>query len=535
MLTSSRDNGFKMIDVWQNEAQWATVAYQIQRGDRYRQLWLAMLLGASLALALTMFVLGPTPLPLGGMLFLGTLIVIGYQPRWGLYFVLFFALMGDAVLMVEYPFVKNLSSVESLLYVHDSLIFSPLELYLMITLFAWIGKGLFTRQLRLRTGVMLWPVLLFTTLLIVGLVWGIGTGGNVNVALWESRSIFYLPIIMILTINLIDNRRQVSTLIWVIMSAVFVKGIIGVIIFFTRHHGSLAGVEAITEHAAAIHMNALYVLVFASWLFQASLAKRVLLPLMVPLVTITYIATQRRAAFASLGMVMVMMTMILYRTNRRLFWTLVPTVSVFALLYLAAFWNSGSALAFGAKAVKSIIAPDAGSADESSNLYRVLENINIAYTIKQAPLLGVGFGQKFHITVAMPDISFFVWWEYIVHNSVFWIWLKSGLLGFLTIMTLMGFSLMRGGRMVWRIQDNDLQAIAFTITAYLFMHYMYAYVDMSWDAQSMLFVGTALGLIDCLERIDTQNRWMPSVAKWRRYAKEAAPTTPTTPTMAGAA
>ncbi|MEZ4681176.1 MAG: O-antigen ligase family protein [Caldilineaceae bacterium] len=269
--------------------------------------------------------------------------------------------------------------------------------------------------------------------------------------------------------------------------------------------------------------NALYVLVLASWLFGASAAKRFILPLMLPLVTITYIATQRRAAFASLGMMIALMTMILYRKNRRLFWTIVPTVGFFTLLYLAVFWNSGSALAFGARAVKSIVAPDAGSADESSNLYRVLENINIGYTIHLSPLLGVGFGQKFHITVAMPDISFFVWWEYIVHNSVFWIWMKSGLPGFMTVLILMGFSLMRGGRMVWRIRDNDLQAIAFTLTAYLFMHYMYAYVDMSWDPQSMLFVGTALGLIDCLERIDTVDRWVAPVSKWQRYQSKHAP------------
>ncbi len=509
-----------MINTLRNETEWASAAYQIHRNDIFRRLWLVLLLGGSGVTAAAMFFVGPTPLPLGGILFLATLGMIVYQPRWGLYFLLFFALLGDAVLMDQYPFVKNLSSAESLLYINNALIFSPLELYLVITTVAWIGKGIFARTFHFRTGVMLWPVAIFTLFLVAGLAWGIGTGGVVNVALWESRSIFYLPLVMVLTINLIENRSHVSQIIWVLMLAVFVKGIIGVIIFFTRYHGSLAGVEAITEHAAAIHMNALFVLVFASWLFHASAAKRFLLPLMVPLVAITYIATQRRAAFASLGMVIAMMTMILYRKNRRLFWSLVPTVGFFALVYLAIFWNSGSALAFGAKAVKSIIAPDAGSADESSNLYRVLENINIGYTIHLSPLLGVGFGQKFHITVAMPDISFFVWWEYIVHNSVFWIWMKSGLLGFMSILTMMGFSLMRGGRMVWRVQDNDLQAIAFTVTAYLFMHYMYAYVDMSWDAQSMLFVGTALGLIDCLERIDAQNRWVAPVSKWHRYQAE---------------
>lgn len=484
-----------------NQPEWATVAYQLHRTDQYRRLWLYGLLGISLLTALAMLRIGPTPLPIGGIAFLATVGLIFHQPRWGLYFVMFFSLIGDTVLLYRYPFVKNLSSRESLLYVHDALIFSPLELYLGIVLVAWLANAIYRRQLRIHTSPLFWAVAVFTGCLVSGLVWGLGAGGNINIALWESRAIFYMPIMLLLTNHLITERRHVSRLIWVIMSAIFIEGVVGVFAFIFEYRLSLEGVQAITEHSAAIHMNALFIFVLASWLFGASMPKRIITLLMVPAVAITYIATQRRAAFASLGIVIGMMGMMMYKRNRRLFWTIVPPLALFALMYLVVFWNSGSALGAGAQAVKSIIAPDAGSHDESSNLYRDLENINVGHTIHLSPLLGVGFGQKFHIIVPMPDISFFIWWEYIVHNSVFWIWMKSGLLGFLSMLSFMGLSLLRGGNLVWQLVDRDLQAIIFTVTAYLFMHYMYAYVDMSWDIQSMLFVGTAIGLVECIGRI----------------------------------
>lgn len=490
-----------MMQTFASPAEWATVTYHLRRQTFYRRLWLLIVLGLATMTAGGMLLLGPTPLPIGVGLFLATVAVIYAQPRYGLYFVIFFALLGDAVLLPAYPFVKNLSSVESLLYVHDALIFSPLELYLVITLVLWLGKAMMQRNLTFHTGVLFWPTLCFTLLQIGGLVYGLGTGGDINVALWESRVIFYLPILFVLTSNLIEERAHVMQLIWIIMGAILLEGLVGIGVFMVRHHGSLAGVESITEHSAAIHMNTLFVLLFASWLFGADLSKRMGLLLMAPPVLITYIITQRRAAFVGLGLIVCMMAVIFYRLHRRLFWIVMPILAVLGMLYLAAFWNSGSALGFLARAVKSVVAPDAGSADESSNLYRILENINIAGTIYDAPFTGVGYGQKFHILVPMPDISFFVWWEYIVHNSIFWIWLKSGLLGFLAVLFLAGFSIMRSAAGVWLMPDRDLRAVAFTIAAYLLMHFVYAYVDMSWDAQSMLYVGTALGLVGVLERL----------------------------------
>ena len=42
----------------------------------------------------------------------------------------FFAILGDPSISDWYPFTKNFSSVESILYVSNSTIFSPLDVFL---------------------------------------------------------------------------------------------------------------------------------------------------------------------------------------------------------------------------------------------------------------------------------------------------------------------------------------------------------------------------------------------------------------------
>lgn len=490
-----------MIDSFGNERQWATVAAQQTRAKIYWGLWFLGILGITALTALFMIYVKPIPVPLGALVALGIVAAIAYQPRYGVYLILFAALLGDASLLPAYPFVKNFSSAESLLYINSALIFSPLELSLVLVLVLWLGKAAMRRQVKIITGVLFGPAACFALMLIVGLLYGLGTGGNSNVALWEIRPILYLFFMLIFVTNLLEKATHLSRMIWIVMLALSIEGVVGSYYYFVVLKMNLSTVESITEHSAAIHMNTLFVLVLASWLYKASAAKRWLLLLLVPPVLLTYLATQRRAAFLSLGIALVLMAVMLYKENRRLFWRLAPTAAVIGLLYIGVFWNSNSTLGLPAQALRSVIAPQAGSSDQLSNLYRDIENENVSFTIHQAPLTGVGFGNKFYIIHQMPDISFFVWWEYIVHNSIFWMWMKTGILGFLSMVFLVGFSIMTGARLLDRLANPDQKAMALTATLYLVMHFLYAYADMSWDNQSMIYVGAMLGVINYLDHV----------------------------------
>jgi O-antigen ligase len=250
------------------------------------------------------------------------------------------------------------------------------------------------------------------------------------------------------------------------------------------------------------------------WIFRASWPKRLILPLMFPFFLITYIMMQRRASFMTLAIAFVLIAIVLFMENRKLFFAIVPFATVVGLVYLVGFWNSHGALGMPAQAIKSVIAPDqASAADRSSDLYRMIENYNALYNIRRSPILGSGFGQKIIFPVRLPDISFFIFWEYIIHNSVAWIWIKTGFFGFYSMLFLIGASIMTGMQALMRVLDPDLKAVLLTAIAYVVMHFTYAYVDMSWDVDSMVYMGAMIGVIGCIVHVAgkpvpvKENRW----------------------------
>jgi hypothetical protein len=206
----------------------------------------------------------------------------------------------------------------------------------------------------------------------------------------------------------------------------------------------------------------------------------------------------------------------LYRENRKLFFTLAPTGVIIFLAYLAIFWNNTGSIGIIARAVRSVVGQPTAR-DAASNIYRDIENINSMFNITSSPLLGIGFGNKFTIVAKMPDISTFEWWEYITHNSIMWIWMEAGAGAFFSMLFLTGMAMIVGGRAVWNMPRGPLRGVALMATLYVFMHFTYAYADMSWEGISMTFVGAMIGLINSLEVIATR----PLPVKERRWAWES--------------
>ena len=493
------------LDTFRPELSTRNASLMEKRAKWAWRAWFSGVLGLTALSAFFMMRGTPDPSIIAWLILIAGVIAIFYQPRYGIYQVVFFGLVGDYRLISWFPFVKNFSSKESLLYLNDAVIISPLEAAMTLTLLAWLGKGAMRRKIELYKSELFWPAIVFGLFMVFGLVNGLGTGGNLTIALWEARAILYLPLMLILTNNLLEKREHFSHLLWFAMIALFIEGLAGVYYYVVVLNFDLSTVQSISEHASSIHMNTFFVLILAAWLYQASIVKRIVLPILVPPILLTYVANQRRASFLTLGVAIFLMSFVLFKENRRLFFGIMPPLALVALLYIGAFWNNTGALGLPAQAVKSVIAEDeSNAADQSSNVYRLIENTNSAFTIHQVPLTGVGFGNKFYIVAPMPDISFFEWWEYITHNSIIWMWMKTGFGGFFSMLFLFGLSILVGVRAIWRLPSGDLSAAALTATLYIVMHFIYAYVDMSWDNQSMLYVGTMMGLVSCIERVVDQ-------------------------------
>ena len=479
-----------------------TVQMQARRNSMAVWSWLTLLTSITGLVGFLMMRGGASTSSIVWLCYFTGAIAILYRPSLGIYLIVGLALVGDSVLMPWYPFNKNFSSYESILYVSKSLIFSPLETYIVLTYLSWLGRACMRRKIEWHAGPLFWPLLLFTCFITSGLVYGLSRGGSVNIALWEARPIYYIPAMLVLTTNLLHKRSDVNALFWVIAGALFVLSVSGVWDVATVLKFNIKSVESIAEHGFSIRANTFFILLIAVWIFRKTSVKRVVLPLMSPFVLGSYFANQRRAGYITIAIALLFVAIVLYRENRRAFWLIVPIVSVCAIVYLGAFWNASGGLGAPARAIKSVVAKDAGNArDNASNTYRIVEDANIMFTIKVSPLLGIGFGKPFYIVYPMPDISFFVWWQYITHNSMMWMWMQAGLGGFISMLFLIGYAIINGFRILWRMPSDNMSVAALTAVLYIVMHFIYAYVDMSWDIQSMVYIGVMMGLINSLERI----------------------------------
>jgi hypothetical protein len=464
--------------------------------------WFAALLSATLILSVLMVRSGPSPSILAWIILSMCAAAVLYRPRFGVYLLIGLGLAGDASLTPWFPFAKNFSSRESLLYINDAIIISPLEAFLGLTFFSWFIHSFSTNRKRFYRGPLFLPAMIFLCFVIFGIWYGFTTHGDINIGLWEARPLFYLVAMLVLVSNLIETRQHVNHLLMFAAVAIFIEGIFGNWFFWVKLRGSLEGVNAITQHSAAIHTNSLFVFFVAALLFKTSPDKRLLLGFFSLVVLIPYFANQRRAAFLTLAIVLILLAIILYRENRAAFWIIFPPALLFAAAYIVGFWNSSGPLGFPVQALKSVLGPEyADARNQSSNLYRELENINLHFTIQQKPFTGVGFGNKFYVVVPMADISFFQWWEYFPHNSLIWIWLKTGVLGFASMLFLVGSAIAAGGQLLRRLPRNDFSVAAMTAVLFLIMHFIFAYADISWETQGMLYVGAMMGLINSLRII----------------------------------
>lgn len=425
------------------------------------------------------------------------------RPILGVYLTAFLGLLGDTNMAWWYPFTKNMSSVESILFVHDTVILSPLELYLLLTFVAW-GLHVFGgRSLPLRRGPLFWPLAAFTAFVGVSLLHGLATGGDAVVALWEVRPLFHLAMVYVLVTSLFTERVHFDRLMWTIVTALTLEALHTVYLINTLTGAAAEHAQSLgyLEHSASLHFNTIFVLLGAVWVYRrGSWRKRLVLPVVSVAVLFAYLPAERRSAVVALLGAAILLSALLLRENRRAFWLVVPAVGLLAAVYLAVFWNGHGALAFPAQAVKSVLAPDQlGAADQSSNLYRQIETYNVVSTIRSSPLLGLGFGHEFHQVLPLPYIPF-VWAQYLPHNSVLWIWINTGIGGFVATLYLLALSVRNGVRSAMRMSGDDA-ALVMTAVLFVLMYVIYAYVDIAWDTQSMLYLGIALAMIDLIERL----------------------------------
>ena len=427
-----------------------------------------------------------------------------WSPRVGLFII--FALMGllepggvDPLMGFGAYLHGGLSSTFNL----SGMATTPIELLLLITAVAWLAHGLARHQSGMTRGTLDTPMLLFLAALAYGIARGVANQGNLQVALWESRALFYMVICYFLASNLIRTRSHVRSLISLCLISVSLFAVEGAYrkLVLLEHDALKVMKDFAYSHETVIFLGVAILVVFAQYAFGGPKWQRLLGPAIIGTAGFTLLASERRAGYIALAIAFLALAAVLARVNRRAFLTYVVPLLVVGAIYVPVFWNASGMIGQPARAVRSMVTPD--PRDAASNGYRDLEKINVRATIDSNPLLGIGFGKEFFMVVPLPDLSWWPFWRFEPHHNVLWVWLKTGAVGFTIFLALMGMTVARAGYLVRHLQYPESKTFAVLVIANVFCTLIFSWVDLGLVVGRVtIWLGINLGVLSVLESIE---------------------------------
>jgi hypothetical protein len=430
----------------------------------------------------------------------GALVAVAvlYRPVVGVYLLLGAGLLfeqwqitGLDPLTAQTHFFENLSGFSDI-----PLRLSACDVLALLTLASWLLRAAVGRSAALRAGPLAWGIAAYGLLVVVGTIIGVARGGEWDAiaTLAEARGPVYLCLLYVLTANLVRDRGQLLVVLWEVVLIIGVKAFQAVGNYVQTLGG---GLEAVTGHEDVIFFDiaitlalVMAVLHVRGRLFYALLALQ-------PVILVADLVTTRRVAFAALAASLAVVAL-LSRLERPRATALVVGVGLLAFgIYTATFWDQTGAIAEPARVLREVVDPHSVSGrDESSNVWRDIENANISFTVKQLPLTGVGLGQEYLFQREPPRIlGTFIYWRLTTHNAVLWTWLKAGPLGAFAFWLVVTQAVLFGLQIYRRLDDPLLRAAAafpvlLTITQVVFSSF-----DLGLTySRTMILLGVAMGL-----------------------------------------
>jgi hypothetical protein len=489
---------------------------QFQRRERrFTVLAAAGTLGAT-ALAVLLFVVAKNPVVgagvIGGLLLAAAVVIwLWKAPVRGVY-----VLFGAAALLATYvqpgltdyiggflPFFRDIKS-----YTNAGLVFSVGEVFITLVFLVWVLKGVAERDLRFDRGSLMLPIGLYALIVLFAEVHGVTSGGDFKTSLFELRSQVYMVIAYVLVCNLVKTRAQITKLLWILLVAAALRGIEGTIQYLFVLRAEDISTHELYPHEQSYFFNGYLTLTLIIFLYGGSRRMKHFTLLFLPFIVVADLANNRRASIAALAISILALLVITWVRQPRYRRT-IGAVLLFLVLvyppYFVAYENHTGLLALPARAIASSFHPNAN--DSASNQYRVFENLDIITTVKSSTttaIIGYGFGKPMLSPYYLPNINYV--FQYIMpHNSILWVWMRLGTIGFLVLWLLIGMAVVQVTQLMGRLRDPYLQGIALFVLLLLLQQVIISYVDLQWsNYRTMIVTGVLFALISRLAWIAVQ-------------------------------
>lgn len=383
-------------------------------------------------------------------------------------------------------------------------VFTPMEIHLTFILLGLLLRASSYREFRSKPIPVVIPFLIFFAGVAFSIGYGLYTGGDFLVILWEVRALFYLFIFYLIVPQIFSTKKEIEVLMWIFIIGITFKALQGVTRFVELGF-TTGGYRVLTNHEDAVFIVTLLIFFIGLLVFNVRHKQRVWFALfLIPLLLGFYVA-QRRATYASLMVGITVVIFLLPNVKRVKFLKYALPVLFAVSIYAMVFWNSSATIARPVQMVKSgFEKPDisVNVHDYYSNLYREIENYNLARTVVNNPVTGVGFGKRYDQPIPLVDIRFTLR-DYIPHNQIIWILVKMGPIGFLGFWFFFNSVAAKGTRILTRLKDPYLSAVTLMIVVAIINQLVVSYFDLQLTySRNMIYLGCLMGMLPVIEQIE---------------------------------
>jgi len=253
----------------------------------------------------------------------------------------------------------------------------------------------------------------------------------------------------------------------------------------------------VTAHEDVIFFNAAIALAVVSLVIGRHSKMSYALVAAAPAILLAELVTQRRVGFIGLAIVLLAVVILsLAREPRRAFGLI--ALGVLAVgAYVPLFWDASGAVAEPIRALRTVLDdPTVTVRDQLSDRWREIEDRNIEFTMRQVPLTGVGLGQQYLFQEEPPlPSATFVYWRYMTHNAVLWVWLKAGPIGAFALFFVVARVLLVSSVLFVRLRDAELRLAAALMIALVIAQVIFSSVELGLTySRTMIVLGVALGM-----------------------------------------
>jgi hypothetical protein len=460
------------------------------------------------------------------LVFMAVPVIVSFRPRIGLYVLFIGALLftgthevGVPTMPMTYvPFWWNLSTTGQVNLnngLFNGLAVSPAEILMVLTFVLWIVRAVAMRRFRMKIGGFFWAIAAYMAMVAVGFVNGLTHGGDTVMALYEVRGQAYFFMTYLMAVNIIDDRRQLMSLLWTIVICNGIQGVCGTITFFVEHASiTEAGFMA---HDESLILNLIFFVAITAGCLGVDRRLRWAAICLSPVALIAILGNQRRASIAAFMIAflpLIPMLWVILKEQRKQIGTLVAIFAAVSAIYMPLAWNSNSAWALPARSIRSQTDPNAR--DAASNTYRQSEEWDLIVTRDVSPIIGYGYGKKFLQPVPLDRVSTeFVY--YMSHNSVLWVWMRLGHIGFFLFWLMVAVFIIRGIETIKTLRLPEtrlvgLMAISMLLMMITFGKYDLALVDLRVLTITAVLLG-ALAILPDLEKAPPGERTVRRAAE----------------------